>query len=637
MPTAEETKPQTANGAAPNGQAPRKLSEEESRQVAEDARQDKWEAPSFLKELFAGSFNLDILTTVPAAHAETEDFKAFYARMKTFLETKVDSDKIDREGQYPKEVIKELAEMGAFGMKIPKEYGGLGFHQVEYGKIMELIGTQDANVLALLSAHQSIGVPNPLITFGTPAQKQKYLPRIAKGAVSAFALTEDQVGSDPANLSTTLTRTPEGDYILSGDKLWCTNGTIADLFVVMARHDDTKKISAVIVEKDWPGVEVVTRCHFMGLRALENGVIRFTNVKVPKENMILGEGKGLKLALVTLNTGRLSIPSGVRGCGKRLTQIIRTWGSRRYQWGAVVGKHEAIAHKIADISANTFALDAVSTLCDRMADDGSRDIRLEAAMAKMWSTEEGWRMIDETLQIRGGRGYETADSLKARGEAGVPIERVMRDFRINLIFEGSSEIMRLFMAREALDLHLTKAWDVVNPKSTMGQRLAGLPKVALFYAWWYPSRWFGLATPFKYGEYGRLATHLRTAERLTRKLARATFHQMMKFQARLEKKQMTVFRSVEIGADLFAMVATVLHAEAMRKANHPNAKEAADLADLFCRNTERRIRKTFAGFSSNDDDLKVKVSRGVLEGTQKWMETGLTYSAEIEKMEKITH
>ncbi|HJV22402.1 MAG TPA: acyl-CoA dehydrogenase family protein, partial [Holophagaceae bacterium] len=169
----EEKKLQNANGAAPNGQAPKKLTEEESRQVAEDARQDKWEAPSFLKELFAGNFNLDILTTVPPAHAETPDFTAFYNRMKTFLETKVDSDKIDRDGKYPPEVIKELAEMGAFGMKIPKEYGGLGFHQVEYGKIMELIGTQDANVLALLSAHQSIGVPNPLITFGTPAQKQK--------------------------------------------------------------------------------------------------------------------------------------------------------------------------------------------------------------------------------------------------------------------------------------------------------------------------------------------------------------------------------------------------------------------------------------------------------------------------------
>jgi alkylation response protein AidB-like acyl-CoA dehydrogenase len=638
MSTATEDPKATAmNGAngSPAPEAPKQLSEEESRQVAEDARESTWEAPSFLKEAFAGNFRLGILTSVAPAPAWRPEFKAFYDRMKTFLETKVDSDKIDREGQYPPEVVKELAEMGAFGMKIPTKYGGLGMNQIEYGRIMELIGTQDANVLALLSAHQSIGVPNPLIHFGTEEQKQKYLPRIAKGAVSAFALTETEVGSDPANLSTTLTRTPEGDFILDGEKLWCTNGTIADLFVVMARHPDTKKISAVIVEKEWAGVEVVTRCHFMGLRALENGIIKFTQVKVPKENIVLAEGRGLKLALVTLNTGRLSIPSGVRGMGKRLTQVVRAWASKRYQWGAVVGKHEAISHMIADIAATSFAIEAMSTLCDRMAVDGHRDIRLEAAMAKMWTTEEGWRMIDNTLQIRGGRGYETADSLRHRGESPIPIERIMRDFRINLIFEGSSEIMRLFIAREALDMHLSTAWDVVNPKSDMGTRLKALPKVGLFYAWWYPTRWFGLMTPFKYGSYGKLGKHLRSAERMTRKLSRALFHQMVKNGPKLEKKQVTLFRGVDVGADIFAMVAAVLHADALRKAGAPNAQDAAQLADLFCRNTKRRIRSKFKALGSNDDTLKVKVSRAVLDGKYKWMEEELTRSEGVEMLDRM--
>jgi alkylation response protein AidB-like acyl-CoA dehydrogenase len=619
------------------GAAPRKLSEEESRQVAEDARESSWEAPSFLKEAFSGNFNLKILTSVPAEKPASPEFQAFYDKLKHFLVTQVDSDAIDRTGEYPPHVIKGLAEMGAFGMKIPAEYGGLGFNQVEYGKIMELIGTQDANVLALLSAHQSIGVPQPLKLFGTPEQKKKYLPRIAKGAISAFALTENEVGSDPANLATTLRRTPEGDYILDGEKLWCTNGTIADLFVVMARHDDTKKISAVIVEKEWEGVEVVNRCHFMGLRALANGVIRFKNVKVPKESMLLAEGKGLKLALVTLNTGRLSIPSGVMGCAKRLTQIVRAWGAKRYQWGNVVGKHEAIAHKIADIAATSFATEAMATLCNRMADDGSRDIRLEAAMAKMWTTEEGWRMIDETLQIRGGRGFETADSLNARGEAGIPIERIMRDFRINLIFEGSSEIMRLFIAREALDTHMSIAWDLVNPKSTMGQRMKALPKVGLFYAWWYPTRWFGLTTMFKHGEYGKLGKHLRTAERLTRKLSRSIFHQMVKNGPKLEKKQVTLFRAVEIGADLFAMVAAVLQAQALRKSGAAHAKQAEQLADLFCQSTTKRIRGKFAALGNNDDNLKVKVSRAVLDGEHKWMEAVLPPHPGVEMLEHMQH
>lgn len=603
---------------------PKQLSEEESRKVAEEARESTWEAPSFLKEVFAGTFDLKVLASVPQAPKPRPEFLAFYDRLKTFLEEKVDSDRIDREGQYPAEVVAELARMGAFGMKIPTKYGGLGLSQYEYGLIMELIGTQDANILALLSAHQSIGVPQPLKLFGTDAQKEKYLPLIAKGAISAFALTEDEVGSDPANLSTTLTRTPEGDYILNGEKLWCTNGTFADLFVVMARHDDTKKISAVIVERGWEGVGVKKRCHFMGLRALENGIITFDKVRVPKENMLLGEGKGLKLALVTLNTGRLSIPSGVMGMAKRLTQIARAWNSKRYQWGAVIGKHEAISQMTADNAATTFAIEAMAKLCNRMADTGGRDIRLEAAMAKMWCTEEGWFMLDKALQMRGGRGYETSDSLRARGEAPIPIERVMRDYRINMIFEGSSEIMRLFIAREALDTHMSVAWDVVNPKSTMGQRLAALPKVALFYAWWYPSRWFGLFTPFKFGSYGRLGKHMRFAERATRKLSRALFHAMVKNGPKLEKKQATLFRGVEIGADIFAMVAAILYARDLKAQGQPHAEQCADLADLFCRNTTLRIRTKFGLFSRNADAQKLKVNKQVLEGAHKWMEADLT-------------
>jgi hypothetical protein len=603
---------------------PKQLSEEESRKVAEDARESTWEAPSFLKEVFAGTFDLKVLSSVPQAPKARPEFLAFYDRLKTFLEEKVDSDRIDREGQYPAEVVAELARMGAFGMKIPTKYGGLGMSQYEYGQVMELIGTQDANILALLSAHQSIGVPQPLKLFGTDAQKEKYLPLIAKGAISAFALTEDEVGSDPANLSTTLTRTPEGDYILNGEKLWCTNGTFADLFVVMARHDDTRKISAVIVERGWEGVGVKKRCHFMGLRALENGIITFENVKVPKENMLLGEGKGLKLALVTLNTGRLSIPSGVMGMAKRLTQIARAWNSKRYQWGAVIGKHEAISQMTADNAATTFAIEAMAKLCNRMADTGGRDIRLEAAMAKMWCTEEGWFMLDKALQMRGGRGYETSDSLRARGEAPIPIERVMRDYRINMIFEGSSEIMRLFIAREALDTHMSVAWDVVNPKSTTGQRIKALPKVALFYAWWYPSRWFGLFTPFKFGQYGRLGKHMRFAERATRKLSRALFHAMVKNGPRLEKKQATLFRGVEIGADIFAMVAAILYAKDLKDQGQPHAAQCADLADLFCRNTAMRIRTKFGLFSRNADAQKLKVNKQVLEGAHKWMEADLT-------------
>jgi alkylation response protein AidB-like acyl-CoA dehydrogenase len=607
------------------------VSEAEARQVAEDAREKEWTSPSFLKEIFLGNFRFDLVNPFPEAPPARPEFTAFMKRLEKFLVEDVDSDAIDREGQIPPRVIKGLAEMGAFGMKIPKEYGGLGFTQREYVDAIKLVTSRDGNLIALLSAHQSIGVPQPLKLFGTKEQKEKYLPRLAKGAVSAFALTEANVGSDPANLSTTATRTPEGDYIIDGEKLWCTNGTIAELFVVMARHPDTKKISAFIVEKSWPGVEVVVRLHFMGLKAIENGVIRFTKVRVPKENLLWAEGRGLKLALVTLNTGRLTLPASCSAVARRCVQISRQWAAERVQWGQAVGKHDAIAQLLAEMAATAFAMEAVTDLASGMADKGDRDIRLEAAVAKMWNSEEGWKIADRTLQIRGGRGYETADSLRSRGEPGVPVERMMRDYRINLIFEGSSEIMRLFIAREALDRHLAAAGDFVNPKAPLGKKLAALPKMAAFYAWWYPTRWLGWGHWPRYGAFGPLATHVRYMERTTRRLSRAIFHMMAANGARLEKRQALLFRAVDIGADLFAVAAAVSRADGMRRAGKPEAAKAAELAGVFARMMRRRISDHFRAIRSNDDVAKYKTARRVLEGEFAFLEEGLAQAAELDR------
>src|SRR3954449_9469232 len=599
--------------------------EQEAREVAEAAREKDWQAPSFVRELFEGNFRLDLVHPFPQPDpADLARGKPFMEKLEQFMRERVDSDKIDRDGKIPPEIVNGLGEIGAFGIKIPTEYGGLGLSQYSYTHAVGLVTSQDGNLTALLSAAQSIGVPTPLKLFGTPEQKKKYLPRLARGAVSAFALTENQVGSDPAALSTTATLSSDGThYILNGEKLWCTNGTIAELMVVMAKTGQ-KKITAFIIEANWPGVEVVQRLHFMGLKALENGIIRFTNVKVPVENVLWGEGKGLKLALITLNTGRLTLPASAVAGAKRALEIVRRWAAERVQWGQPIGKHDAIAQKIGRMAADIFAMEAVSDLASLMADRGNADIRLEAAMAKMWNTEVGWRIVDDTLQIKGGRGYETADSLRSRGERPDPVERMMRDYRINLIFEGSSEIMRLFIAREAVDTHLKLAGDLIDPKAPLGKKIQALLKSGAYYAYWYPKLWLGLGWLPQYGEFGALATHVRFAARSSRRLARTLFHCMVRFGPKLEKRQAVLGRLVEIGAELLAITAACSRALALAKrGSGEEGRGAIQLADLFSRQARRRVEEKFAAVFDNDDVRTYEVAQQVLKGEHTWMETGM--------------
>jgi len=520
-------------------------------------------------------------------------------------------------------VVDGLRKLGAFGIKIPKKYEGLGFSQQEYQNAMELVGSFCGNLTALLSAHQSIGVPQPVKMFGTEEQKQNYLPRCAKGAISAFALTETGVGSDPARLSTTAELSEDGtEWILNGEKLWCTNVLLAEVLVVMARNPTTHKISCFIVEMDTPGVRIEHRCHFMGLKALANGVVSFSQVRIPRENLVGGEGKGLKIALVTLNTGRLTIPSGVTGGAKIGLELCRKWSNARQQWGHPIGKHEAIGHLLADMAADTFAMETIAELTAEMADRGGYDIRLEAAAAKEWNTTACWNLVDDVMQIRSGRGYETEWSLEARGEAGVGVERMMRDSRINRIFEGSSEIMHLFMAREAVDKHLHVAGDMIDPKKGMGAKLAALPSIGAFYAWWYPTRWLGWAQWPKYSEFGRLAGHLRFVDRGSRKLARQIFHGMMRFQAKMQRKQAFLFRCVDIAMELFAIAAVCARAQALHEAGDPSAKRAMVLADLFAKNSKRKTKQLFRDLWSNDDAFKYSVGQQVLKGEMEWLEEG---------------
>ncbi len=603
---------------------------QESLDVAEAARETEWHHRSFAGGIFTGDWDPALIFPYPEQDsADRRKGEEFAAEVERFLLENLDPDEVDETGEMPKPVIDGLVELGAFALKIPTEYGGKGFSQTNYNRVVSRVATYCSSTAVWLSAHQSIGVPNPLKMFGTKEQKERYFPRLANGELSAFALTEPGVGSDPAQMETYAEPAPDGNgWILNGKKLWCTNGPIADILVVMARTPsetvdgkEKKRITAFIVEKSFAGIHVDHRCQFMGLRAIQNGVLRFENVRVPSENVLWGVGKGLKLALITLNSGRLTLPGCCSAVARLSLSIARRWSSERRQWGVEIARHEAVAHKLSFIASHAFAMDAITDYATALVDRGGADVRIEAAMAKLFCSETLWKIIDEAVQIRGGRGYESARSLRERGETPFPLERMMRDSRINMIVEGTSEIMHLFLAREALDPHLRRAGDLFLKKLSLGKKLKILKDCATFYPVWFTKQYLpgGKAVPV--GVPTELEGHLAWIRKTSKKLARRTFQRMVRFGPALERRQMLLNRIVDIGVDLTVMSAACARATAML---HRTADDRSpvELADLFCRMARRRVDAAFRGVSSNDDKLASQVARGVSENRYRWLESG---------------
>jgi hypothetical protein len=600
-------------------------------ELAESSRDPLDERGSFASNLFIGRFDFDRIFPYPIQSAEDKAAgESFLGELRGYLRDNVDADEIDRTGEIPQKNIDELFAMGAFAIKVPKQYGGLGLSQVNYGRAAMLLGSWDANLTALVSAHQSIGVPQPLLLFGTEEQKAKYLPRVARKEISAFALTEMNAGSDPANMSLRADLSEDGTaWVLNGEKLWCTNLIKAGVLVVMAKTPpkivngkERKQISAFIVDVDSPGLEITYRCHFMGLRALYNGIVKFTNVRVPRENLIAKEGQGLKVALTTLNTGRLTIPAACVGLSKRLVEICRKWSSERVQWGAPIGQHSAIAGKVAEMAANTFAMEAITFLTSALVDRKAGDLRIETAMCKMWCTEMTWRIADEAMQVRGGRGYETAQSLAGRGEEPIAVERFLRDCRINMIFEGSSEIMRLFIAREALDPHLKVGGAIFNTQLPMTTRVKSMFSSGSFYTRWYPKQWLGGSAGNLAKLHPDLREHVQYGASASKKLARGLFHAMMRFGPKLDREQLLLSRFVGIATELFAMSATCAFAQSKIDTGEP-AAEILSLAGYFCRSARMRIDHHFAGTNENADKAGYALTQELLAGKHEELRHGI--------------
>lgn len=630
--TEKEQQKQEANESVFLDAAGANVEKRQSLEVTEEAREKEWLHPSFGAQLFMGDFKYDLVSPYPEQSAEdkkigddlTEEFMAY-------LEKNLDPEEVDATRTIPQNVIDEMGRLGIFALKVPKEYGGLGFSQVNYNRLVMRVASFCGGTAVLISAHQSIGVPQPVKLYGTEEQKKRILPLFRQGKISAFALTEPDVGSDPAQMSSIASLSDDGTYYtLNGTKLWCTNGTLADLIVVMAKTapkivngKEKQQISAFVLDMKTPGIEVLHRCEFMGLGGIYNGLIKFTNVKIPRENLLWKEGRGLALALGTINVGRLTLPAASLGAAKQCLSVARRFGTERVQWGMPIGLHEDGREKIAYIAATTFAMEAVTWLTSHWADKGDVDIRIEAAMAKLFCTEELWKIVDLTMQIRGGRGYEKGRSLKARGEEPFPIERIMRDCRINRILEGTTEIMKLFLAREAMDGHMKRAEPLLSKKTSFSEKSKAFFKMLGFYGRWYPAQKFACMTSRKFPDAGKLEKYLQFVDGASHKMATSLFGAMVKYQNKLELKQLLLGRLMDIGTDLFVMSATISYASHLRKKN--NDDSPIELADFFCTIAKRRVNEKFKALYENDDKKGDALAEKTIKKEFRWLEKGIQW------------
>jgi alkylation response protein AidB-like acyl-CoA dehydrogenase len=601
--------------------------------VAETAR-DRASYTGFLAGLFESDVRWKLFTSVgiPQISPLAVDFlKRFKAALLP-----LDPERVDSEGELPEPVLKEFARLGAFGIKIPRQYGGLEFTQSEYQKVATLCGSFDASLTVLLSAAQSIGVPEPLRLFGTDEQKAKYLPRLAQGEISGFALTERDVGCDISKVETCAVRIREQGktvgYRLTGEKFFITNSAkrdgefLSSMLVVIARIVDRpeelndphaqKHYGAFIVETQWPGCSV-TRLRFEGVKAIYNGIPTFQDVHVPVENRLEGEEDGLRIALATLTVGRLTLPAACLGGLKQCLSLMRWWGKSRVQWNKPIGEHNLIGEKLCRVAAYTLALDAVMAFCGAWANKKG-DLRLESAAAKIIGSEWYWEAVNDLFQIRGGRGFMTAEAQRKSGEHSIAVMRMLRDARINLVWEGTSEILRIWMAREALSPYIDRGLAILQ--GAWADKLAA----PLYYAhmalrsclpFLHPR-----GAPFE-TEYGRW---IRFIEASARGLTRSTLMATLRHQQRLHNKQLLLQHLVNESLLLFPMAAIIWFADQPEMRTKPGIRE---LVDYFCQDMADRLcaPSSLAGRirRHKKDSVVYRLAKMIMRGEYTWLEEGI--------------
>jgi acyl-CoA dehydrogenase family member 9 len=554
---------------------------------------------SFMRSLCMGQIEEDVILPFPTiSDAEKETLRGVVSSLEQLLKPhENDFRHWDRSGQFPPEFIDELKSFGLFGFVIPEEHGGLAFGSSAYSRALQEVAKYDASVAVTVGAHSSIGMRG-LLLFGSDEQKARYMPKLATGEmIAAFCLTEPGAGSDAASIKTTATKDGD-DWILNGNKLWITNGGIADFFTVFAKTGESGergKISAFIVTRDMAGVSSGPHEDKMGIRASSTTTMHFESVRVPKENLLGEAGKGFKVAMTILNSGRTGLGGGSVGGMKKLIALSAKQAKERVQFGKSISEFGLIKQKVGQMVVDCYATEAVVSMVAGLNDGGYEDYAVEAAISKVFAAEALGRTADEALQIAGGNGYMCE----------YPYERVVRDSRINRIFEGTNDILRLFIA--------------LNAMNDAGQTLRELAK-SLEGVFTDPMKGFGVVSEYTlrrvsmatgYNRQGTSFTKLDATlkpmatifEGGTRDLATATDRILRKHGRAIIDKQFATRRLADIMIDLFVLASVLSRADASMRANGAEgAKKELEIATVFARQAERRIKSNMDEIDNNVDE-----------------------------------
>lgn len=570
---------------------------------AEELLGDALERISFAKGLYFGRHLAHRLPPYPDTQADPQ-LNDLVAKLRDFCQREVDPVAIDREADIPRRVIDGLGQLGILGACLPKSCGGLELSQTAYCRLVQVLGGHCASTALFVNAHHSIG-PRALVLFGTPEQQARWLPKLASGEwISAFALTEPQAGSDAANVQTRADPTPDGlGYVLNGEKRWITNGSIAQVLTVMARTpvpgSPESKITAFIVTPDMPGFEVVeARMPKCGVRGTATSRLAFHNMFVPREN-VLGElGKGLKVALTVLDFGRTTFGASCTGAAQFCLEHAARHAASRIQFGQPLAHFELVKEKLAYMAAGAFAMESATYQTAALIDSGSEDYMLETAMLKVFATEVLWRIINDTIQIYGGKAYFTDE----------PFERMLRDARINMIGEGANDVLRVFVALvglRAVGLELKGVLEALeSPLGNLG-RLGSFATRRL--SMWLVPPEIAVHDAELEPEAQRLALLLRAFRSHGERLLR-------QHREGVVDRQYQLGRLADAAIELYVSSCVLNRLDALPRQVKDEAQRAAHLrtGKYYLLAAARRIRQRLAEMGDHDDQETTRAADGLL-------------------------